>query len=44
MDVAQKVVLVAVGLAAIRPLKPDKRVELRTARIVLQWVWPLSGR
>ncbi len=34
---------VAVGLAAIRPLKLARKVPLAVFR-TLQWVWPLSGR
>jgi len=36
--------LVAVGLAAIRPLKPVQTCRSKTRRLALQWVWPLSGR
>ncbi len=37
-------VTVAVGLAAIRPLKPNLAIDASSIPLLLQWVWPLSGR
>ena len=35
---------VAVGLAAIRPLKRGNDCRSHKRAMALQWVWPLSGR
>ncbi len=37
-------IFVAVGLAAIRPLKHDLTFNRINYTLALQWVWPLSGR